>query len=182
MEPRSVEDVLKLEAAGDPMKFLFFWGHQPTRSGESCLSQWWEREFTADGVAYRSAEHYMMAAKARLFGDERTEARILAAGHPREAKDLGRQVRAFDEEVWVAHRFELVVRGNVAKFGQDRALRTYLLGTGRRILVEASPLDRVWGIGLRADDERAGRPSQWRGLNLLGFALMEARARLVEED
>jgi ribA/ribD-fused uncharacterized protein len=183
MEPRSVEDVLKLEAAGDPMKFLFFWGGLPTRTGEigkSCLSQWWEGTFTENGVAYRSAEHYMMAAKARLFGDERTEARILAAGHPREAKGLGRQVRAFEEEVWLAHRFDLVVQGNVAKFGGDPALRAYLLGTGRRILVEASPLDRVWGIGLGAEDERAARPSQWRGLNLLGFALMEARARLCQ--
>lgn len=183
MEPRSVEDVLKLEAAGNPMKFLFFWGHQPARSGEigqGCLSQWWEGPFIENGVVYQSAEHYMMAGKARLFGDEQTAARILAAGHPKEAKDLGRQVKAFDDAVWSARRFDVVVRGNVAKFGQDPALRAYLLGTGRRILVEASPLDRVWGIGLRAEDERAGRPAEWLGLNLLGFALMEARARLSE--
>src|SRR4051794_12376036 len=98
MEPRSVEDVLNREAAGEPMKFLFFWGHRPTRSGEigkGCLSQWWECAFTVDGVAYRSAEHCMMAAKARLFGDDKTAARIVAAGHPKEAKDLGRRVEAF---------------------------------------------------------------------------------------
>jgi ribA/ribD-fused uncharacterized protein len=181
VQPRSVEDVLKLEEAGDPMRFLFFWGHRPARPGEigkGCLSQWWECAFTENGVAYRSAEHYMMAAKARLFGDDGTAARIVSAGHPKEAKDLGRQVEAFDEAVWAAHRFDLVVRANVAKFGQDRALGAYLLGTRRRILVEASPLDRVWGIGLAAEDERAGRPSEWLGLNLLGFALMEARARL----
>jgi ribA/ribD-fused uncharacterized protein len=146
--------------------------------GRGCLSQWWEGSFSENGIVYPSAEHYMMAGKARLFGDERTEARILAAGHPKEATGLGRQVKAFDEAAWVAQRFELVARGNVAKFGQDPALRAYLLGTGRRILVEASPLDRLWGIGLRAEDQRARRPSQWLGLNLLGFALMEARFRL----
>jgi ribA/ribD-fused uncharacterized protein len=182
-EPRSVQDVRRLEEQGRPLKFLFFWGHRPDgagRVGKGCLSQWWEGDFSVDGVAYRSAEHWMMAHKARLFGDEKSFERIIAAVHPHEAKNLGRQVRGFDEDTWVAHRSEIVMAGNIAKFGQDPALRDYLLGTGRRILVEASPLDRIWGIGLSAEDERAASPSRWRGLNLLGFALMEARARLRE--
>jgi ribA/ribD-fused uncharacterized protein len=129
-------------------------------------------------VTYRSAEHWMMAGKARLFGDGQMWERVVAARHPREAKEAGRRVRGFDEAVWAAERFALVVAGNVAKFGQDAALRGFLLGTGARVLVEASPLDRVWGIGLAADDPRAQDPASWRGLNLLGFALMEARARL----
>ncbi|HEX2312952.1 MAG TPA: NADAR family protein [Thermomonospora sp.] len=181
-EPRSVADVRALEDQGQPLKFVFFWGHQPSRTGEvgkSCLSQWWEAPFTVDGVTYRSAEHWMMAHKARLFGDDRTFDRVIAAATPGEAKKLGREVRDFDEDTWTAHRFDIVTEGNVAKFGQDPALRAYLLGTRRRILVEASPLDRIWGIGLREDDERATVPSRWRGLNLLGFALMEARARLA---
>lgn len=178
MEPRSVEDVRRLHAEGAAPKYLFFWGHRPTRSGKHVLSQWFERDFEDGGTLYRSAEHYMMAAKARLFGDGETEALILAAGHPAEVKKLGRRVRGFDEERWAAHRFELVVQGNVAKFGGDPHLRGYLLGTGDRVLVEASPLDRIWGIGLAEDDERATDPERWNGLNLLGFALMEARARL----
>jgi ribA/ribD-fused uncharacterized protein len=159
-----------------------FWGHQPQPDGsvgKGVLSQWWPCRFTVDGVDYASAEHWMMAGKARLFGDEASVPPILAARTPAEAKSLGRLVRGFDEERWAAERFELVVRGNVAKFGQDPALRAYLLGTGGRVLVEASPRDRVWGIGLGAAHEAATDPARWRGENLLGFALMEARARLA---
>jgi ribA/ribD-fused uncharacterized protein len=179
--PRSVADVCRLQERGGRMKFLFFWGHQPSRSGDvgqSCLSQWWESEFSVDGVPYRTSEHWMMAHKAQLFGDEESFARIVEAGHPRQAKELGRKIRSFDEETWVAHRFEIVAAGNTAKFGQHPELKAYLLGTRARILVEASPLDRIWGIGLPADDDRAAKPQEWNGMNLLGFALMEARARL----
>jgi ribA/ribD-fused uncharacterized protein len=118
-------------------------------------------------------------AKAWLFGDHETAAKILAAGHPGEAKKLGRAVRDFDETVWDAHRFDLVVRGNIAKFGQHPELKEFLLGTRNRVIVGASPLDRIWGIGLAADDRRAASPAAWRGLNLLGFALMAAREALA---
>lgn len=180
--PRSVEELLALLAGGERLKYVWFWGHRPRRDGEvgqGCLSQWWPAPFEAGGVRYATAEHWMMAGKARLFGDAEAERRAIAAVHPKQAKDVGRSVRGFDEEVWAAHRFELVVRGGVLKFGQHPALRDYLLGTGSRVLVEASPVDRVWGIGLAADDERAQDPARWRGLNLLGFALMEARQRLA---
>lgn len=120
----------------------------------------------------------MMAAKARLCGDAETAGKILAAPHPGAAKALGRQVRGFDEQRWVQHRFEVVVAGNLAKFGQHRQLGDFLAGTGSRVLVEASPRDRVWGIGLAADDERARSPERWQGLNLLGFSLMEVRRQL----
>ncbi|MER6302821.1 NADAR family protein [Kitasatospora sp. NPDC001539] len=179
---RNREDLAALMAAGAQPKWVMFWGHTPRKGGgtnQECLSQWWPCRFTVDGVAYPSAEHWMMAGKARMFGDEAVEQRILAARTPAEAKKLGRLVRGFDDQVWAAGRFDLVVEGNVAKFSQDEALRAYLLGTGGRVLVEASPLDRIWGIGLAADDVRAERPVEWRGLNLLGFALMEARARLA---
>ncbi|MEU8205175.1 NADAR family protein [Streptosporangium sp. NPDC049046] len=158
-----------------------FWGHRPPRSGgvgAGCLSQWWPADFVVDGVVYRTAEHFMMAGKARLFGDEESAAAIVAADHPGQVKDLGRRVRGFDEEKWTAARFDLVVRGNFAKFGRHADLREFLLGTGERVLVEASPVDRVWGIGLAADDERAEKPELWPGLNLLGFALMEVRHAL----
>ncbi|WP_329317826.1 NADAR family protein [Streptomyces sp. NBC_01262] len=180
-EARSREELAGLTQRGARPKYLFFWGHRPQRDGaigQSSLSQWWPSPFTVDGVTYPTAEHWMMAGKARLFGDDAALARILGAPQPGAAKKLGRQVRGFDEDTWIRHRWDLVVDGNVAKFGQDTALREYLLGTGSRVLVEASPLDRVWGIGLAADDERTADPASWRGLNLLGFALMEARERL----
>lgn len=179
--PRTVADLCRIEARGGRLKFVFFWGHQPQRDGSvgaGCLSQWWPAPFAVDGTRYPTGEHFMMERKARLFGDADVAARILAARHPGAAKALGRQVRGFDEAAWNAHRYAIVVAANTAKFGQHPALREFLLGTGDRVLVEASPLDRVWGIGLAAGDERSGRPSAWRGLNLLGFALMEVRANL----
>ncbi|MER8186578.1 NADAR family protein [Kitasatospora sp. NPDC094015] len=181
-DARTREELSALVRAGARPKYLLFWGHRPERDGSvgaGALSQWWPAGFTVDGDHYPTAEHWMMAGKARLFGDEEIVPRILAARTPAEAKKLGRLVRGFDEPRWAAERFDLVVRGNVAKFGADEELRGYLLGTSGRVLVEASPLDRLWGIGLAADAEGAVDPLRWRGLNLLGFALMEARARLA---
>ncbi len=168
--------------AGARVRYLHFWGHRPRpdgRVGPSCLSQWWPSPFTVDGVEYATAEHWMMASKARLFGDEEAEREAVAASSPATAKKVGRLVRGFDEARWERERFGIVVEGSVHKFAAHDDLRAYLLGTRGRVLVEASPLDRVWGIGLAADDERAADPAQWRGPNLLGFALMEARERLL---
>ncbi len=181
MSPRTVAELTALVEAGRKPKYLMFWGHQPQPDGsvgQGCLSQWWPTAFTADGHGFASAEHYMMWRKAMLFRDTASAARILAVDHPQEAKGLGREVRGFDQAVWERERFGIVVAGSVAKFGQDDALRAYLLSTGQRVLVEASPVDAVWGIGLSARDDAAWDPRRWAGLNLLGFALMEARARL----
>jgi hypothetical protein len=179
---RDVSSLAAAVAAGGRPKLLFFWGHTPKVDGAMgawVLSQWYPAPFEVDGVRYSTAEHWMMAEKARLFGDEKARAEILAVHGPADAKHKGRQVRGFSDEVWDARRFELVVEGNVHKFSHNPALRQYLLEETRgHVLVEASPVDRVWGIGLAQDDPRATKPSQWRGLNLLGFALMEARARL----
>lgn len=179
----SQEALIREVRAGTRVKYLHFWGHRPRpdgRVGASCLSQWWPSPFTVDGVTYATAEHWMMAGKARLFGDEVALARVLAAGHPSQAKKAGRLVRGFDEETWARERFGIVVEGSVHKFAADEELRAYLLGTGERVLVEASPVDRVWGIGLAADNPAAEDPERWRGPNLLGFALMGARERLRE--
>ncbi|MEU9391435.1 NADAR family protein [Streptomyces sp. NPDC048324] len=177
----SREALVREVHAGARVKYLHFWGHRPLpdgRIGASCLSQWWPAPFTVDGVTYGTAEHWMMAGKARLFADAEAERRILAAGHPSQAKKEGRLVRGFDEETWRRERFAVVVEGSVHKFAAHPELREFLLNTGDRVLVEASPVDRVWGIGLAADDEAATDPERWRGPNLLGFALMEARERL----
>ncbi|GGS11401.1 hypothetical protein GCM10010252_58430 [Streptomyces aureoverticillatus] len=178
---RSVESLLTAARAGQRLKYLYFWGHAPRRDGAlgaSCFSQWWPSPFTSDGVEYATAEHWMMAEKARLFGDADAERAVLSARTPAEAKRAGRLVRGFDEAVWARERFRVVVEGSVRKFSSDEALLAHLVGTGERVLVEASPVDPVWGVGLAADDPRIGDPAGWRGLNLLGFALMAARERL----
>lgn len=175
--------LLQAVRSGLRPKYLFFWGHKPLPSGEigkPCLSQWWLSSFIVDGVYYATAEHFMMAEKARLFGDEEARARILKATNPGAAKRFGRQVRGFDEHAWEQSRIEIAVQGNLAKFSQNPELREFLLNTKDRVLVEASPVDRIWGIGLAADDGRVENPEQWRGLNLLGFTLMEVRHRLQE--
>jgi len=183
-EVRTVDQLVGFIHDGGRPKYLAFWGHEPLSTGQpgkGCLSQWWSSAFTVDGQTYATAEHYMMTAKALLFGDAAAAARIRSAMHPMTAKELGRQVRGFDEDRWAERRFDLVVTGNLAKFGQHPDLRDFLLGTGDRVVVEASPRDRIWGIGLAADHEHAESPEKWPGLNLLGFALMEVRHQLRSE-
>lgn len=172
-----VEDLVSRYKAGEPLEYVFFWGHQASKKGvtAACFSQWYLAPFEVEGQPYISAEHYMMAEKAALFGDQETRARIIEASDPNAAKALGRQVRGFDEALWVRERFGIVVKANQAKFSQNAELGAFLQATGERIIVEASPVDRVWGIGLAKDDERAVRPDRWRGLNLLGFGLMRVR-------
>jgi len=120
----------------------------------------------------------MMAEKARVFGDSESELRILSAPNPGAAKRFGREVRGFDQRIWDSRRWGIAIAGNLAKFTQNPKLSEFLLGTGRRVLVEASPVDSIWGVGLAVDDEGIENPEQWRGLNLLGFALMEVRSIL----
>ena len=167
---------------GQSFEYRLFWGHRARRDGalsDTCFSQWWPCAFTLEGVSYSSAEQYMMAEKARLFGDAEIRAQILATPEPTLQKQLGRQVHHYDEATWAYNRFEVVTIGNIAKFGQDPRLRAYLLATGNAVLVEASPTDSVWGIGLAAEHPDATTPGAWRGENLLGFALMRARMVLA---
>jgi hypothetical protein len=183
-DTRAVDQLVGFILDGGQPEYLLFWGHQPPPAGgvgKGCLSQWWPVAFTVDDVAYPSAEHFMMSAKALLFGDTETAERIQAAPNPGAAKALGREVRGFDEQIWAERRFDLVVTGNLAKFGQHPDLRDFLLATNQ-VLVEASPRDRIWGIGLAASDDRATSPERWDGLNLLGFALMEVRHQLRFQD
>ena len=184
MVPLDLDSLLAALAAGACFGYRFFWGHRPRPDGQpsdSVFSQWWACRFEVDGQTYTSAEQFMMAGKARLFGDAETLAQILAAADPSKCKALGRKVRGFVEEQWAAARFDLVTRGNLAKFEQHPRRRAWLLATGEDLLVEASPMDRVWGIGLARTDERAQDPRQWQGQNLLGFALVRTRAILRQE-
>ncbi|MGB0129528.1 MAG: NADAR family protein [Rhodocyclaceae bacterium] len=176
-----IEDLRSRFNSGERLEYVFFWGNQPSKHGvtPACLSQWYESPFVVEGRRYPTAEHFMMAEKAALFEDEEVLSLVLGAPDPSAAKALGRRVQGFDQTVWLEHRFSLVVRGNEAKFSQNPALRRYLVETGTRVLVEASPVDPVWGIGLAQNDERANNPNQWRGLNLLGFALMQVRSNMA---
>lgn len=188
-QPRNpIHDLASLQAqlaAGQALKYLFFWGHTAAPGagsvGKECLSQWYQAAFEVDGISYATAEHWMMAEKARLFGDEPNRQAIISASHPEQAKKYGRLVQHFDADAWEAARFGIVVRGNAAKFGQHPALRRFLLDTQEQVLVEASPVDAIWGIGLAQNDARALNPARWRGLNLLGFALMEVRTQLGQQ-
>lgn len=166
--------------SGERFKYVFFWSHQPGKGGISaaCLSQWYDASFLVEGQRYATAEQFMMAEKAALFDDENTRLKILEASTPGAAKALGRSVSEFDYEKWAENRFDIVVRANRAKFRQNPELGNFLKQTGNRILVEASPVDRIWGIGLNQDNERAVNPNLWLGLNLLGFALMQVRTEL----
>lgn len=177
-EVRSVADLVTALRRGERPEYLYFWGHRPRADGvlgPACLSQWWPAGIQVRGAHYPSAEHWLMAAKARLFGDHETAERIRHAPDPKEAKALGREIGAFEEREWRRHRVAAVIEGNLAKFGQHRELGRYLLDTGARVLVEASPVDEVWGIGLAREDEDAASPEHLPGQNLLGFALMEVR-------
>lgn len=173
---KNKDDLIKAIQNGLTPKYLFFWGHQGNKDiGKNCLSQWYIAQFELDKVIYPSTEHYMMAEKARLFKDDASLNQILNAKHPGEAKQLGHEIKDFDEQLWQDKRFDIVVKGNLAKFSQNEALGTFLLNTGNRILVEASPVDKIWGIGLTEHEPAAINPHLWPGLNLLGFALMRVR-------
>lgn len=166
------EVLLSIIRAGGRPEYVLFWG----RFGpEQVLSQWHHSPFTIDGVEYVTAEHWMMAEKARTFGDHDALASIMGSPHPDAAKRAGRLVRGYVDAVWSEKSYGVVARGSYEKFRQNPAEQAYLLSTGDKILVEASPYDRVWGVGRGPGDPLAADPSSWLGENRLGFALMDAR-------
>ncbi|QDT65542.1 NADAR family protein [Calycomorphotria hydatis] len=179
----SLDSLRQQCAAGKTFDYLYFWGHQPAKTGaitKSCLSQWFQAAFTVEDQFFPTAEHWMMASKARLFDDQETLSQILRAPDPKTAKQLGRKVRNFDDAVWRDNARRLVTEGNIAKFDQNEPLKQFLIATSECVLVEASPHDRIWGIGLKSDDDRAQHPDTWQGQNLLGFALMDVREALKQ--
>lgn len=161
------------------MDTVFFW-HEDRYGefGAGCLSQWADYGFIVQGVRYQNAEQFMMAGKAEVFHDPETKAKIMAATSPKDIKKLGREVKYFDEKRWGEVREKLVIEGNYAKFTQNPKLKKYLLDTGDALLVEASPYDKIWGIGLDAETAAQMDPKDWPGQNLLGKALMEVRAAI----
>ena len=146
------------------------------------MSQWFPCSFVVDGQYYNCAEQYMMTEKARIFGDEEIRQQILAEYSQMAMKKLGRKVKNYDDAVWKSVRFDVVVKGNLAKFSQNEKLRNFLISTDDKVLVEASPKDEVWGIGLDEHSSEASSPWKWKGTNLLGFALMEVRDKLRKQE
>ena len=149
---------------------VYFWG------GE--FSQWYPSIFEIDGVSYNCAEQYMMEQKAVLFGDTKMMGRIMTTKSPREQKAFGRKVKDFDATKWEAVAYDIVVRANIAKFSQNPELLKILLNTENREIVEASAEDTIWGIGLSPWDPLRFDKKNWKGTNLLGKAIMDAREEL----
>ena len=139
------------------------------------FSNWYMCPFTHDGILYNCSEQYMMDKKARLFNDTEVAEMIMEQVHPRKQKFLGRQVRGYTDSAWMSVCQEVMVAGLTSKFQQDPYSLKTLLDTGDTIIAEASPSDRIWGIGLSKDDIRALDESQWQGKNLLGRVLMKVR-------
>ncbi|MEO1140301.1 MAG: NADAR family protein [Pseudomonadota bacterium] len=151
-------------------KYHFYW------SGP--FSQWQRSEFEIDGLSFVTAEQAMMYFKAMLFEDRETGELILEAVDPGRQKALGRRVKNFSDSVWDANKYEIVYRINLEKFGQNKGLRRKLFQTGERRLVEASPVDTIWGIGLEASVADATPEALWPGRNLLGEILTKVREEL----
>lgn len=154
-------------------KFYFFWKHQ--------FGQWTLRDMKDnEGIVYNCCEQYMMAQKARLFDDISAFEKIMTEKNPEKQKELGRGVRNYNQGIWEENREIIVYEGNTLKFTQHEDLGKRLIATHPAILVEASPYDLVWGVGLSAKDPLILDEKNWRGLNLLGKALMRVREDLIK--
>jgi len=155
-------------------KYIFFYN--------SFFSQWTMRKMIIDDVEFNCCEQFMMAEKAKLFNDKDALEKIMKSSFPRDQKALGRRVSNFNKEKWNEVCREIVYNGNYAKFIQHNDLKLKLLETGDKIIVEASPFDRIWGIGLGEKDERCLDPKKWRGTNWLGEAIMDVRNKIRKEE
>lgn len=173
----TVETIREIYHKNPETQIIYFWGHTPNpkKVTAACFSQWYNCHFEVDGVTYHTAEQFMMAGKARLFGDNEVLAKIMSADDPRDYKQLGREIRNFDSKLWDANKLDIVVEGNKAKFSQNEDIRQFLLSTGDALIAEASPYDNIWGINLDREQALKGTVDQWQGENLLGCALMEVR-------
>jgi ribA/ribD-fused uncharacterized protein len=153
--------------------YVFFWG--------GICSQWYASEFEIDGQKFTCAEQYMMYKKALLFEDEDVANAVMRTQNPREQKALGRKVRGFDKDKWEEVCREYVYEGNYAKFTQNPELLEELISYGDREIVEASPYDKIWGIGLHETSPDIEDKSKWQGTNWLGEAIMRVRNELKTE-
>lgn len=173
----SLEKLRKDFNSGKKIDFLFFYGHTNDKKEvtKSSLSQWYIKDFRDNDLVFNCMEKYMMYNKALLFDDKDIANEILNNNQPKAIKELGRKVKNFNDEIWDKMKYKIVFTGNYYKFSQNTDLRNFLISTKNKVLVEASPYDKVWGIKMKYDDENIENPFYWKGENLLGFALMEVR-------
>ena len=164
-----LKDTLKIIDEG---AYTFFW---KIDENNGQFSNWYRSDFVIDDFQYFCVEQYMMAQKAKLFHDSKRYTAILRANTPGECKDLGKLVTPYDEKAWAAVRYDVVKKGNRAKFEQNPELKKLLLATGDSIMAEASPKDKVWGIAMKDTEAVKKTPAEWPGQNLLGKILMELR-------
>lgn len=155
-------------------EYLFFF------QDNTPFSNWFIIDFIKDNIKFCCTEQYMMYRKAVLFNDEEAMVKILKTKSPKMHKQYGRKVQNFDEQTWNNNREQIMIDGLYEKFSQNVVLKDYLVNTGDKILVEASPYDKVWGVGLSADNPKIRDSKNWKGLNLLGKSLMVTRDRLKE--
>ena len=154
--------------------YIFFWG--------GIYSQWYHAPFVINDIGYNCAEQYMMARKAFMFDDYSILHRIMQTPDPKEQKALGRKVHGFDATAWSEVATMVVFRGNLAKFSQNDNLKAAILQSDNKIIVEASPYDKIWGIGLAEDDPKRFDQENWLGKNLLGQVLMEVRGAIRDAE
>ncbi len=150
---------------------VYFWG-DPT------LSNWGPAPFTYKENKFYNSEQAFMWEKALCFGDTETANQILETSNPRTAKDLGRLVKNYDEKIWETKRFDAMFNVCLAKFSQNKPRLETLLSTGNKTIVEASPYDKVWGVGIHWTDDEILDENNWKGQNLLGRVLMKVREQL----
>eukprot|EP00039_Didymoeca_costata_P016774 m.305025 g.305025 ORF g.305025 m.305025 type:complete len:207 (-) comp16446_c4_seq5:1660-2280(-) len=146
----------------------------------SCAGSLPEQLQTIKDISF--SEKAIMLCKAALFDDQNVFAQLLKATTPRQAKQLGRQVQGFDDAIWKQHVLEIARDVVTQKFEQVDGLKDVLLSTGDALICEATRNDKIWGIGLNSNDQGALVPKQWKGSNILGWALMEAREALREDE
>ena len=150
---------------------IYFW---KTSDKYGSFSQWYKSDFTdINDIKYNCAEQFMMYQKAILFGDNDVANEILNESNPKNIKALGRKIKNFNQQLWDENKFEIVIAGNFYKFTQNDQLKSILLKTGNQDIAEASPLDKIWGIGI--DEKTARSGAECQGENLLGKALMVVR-------
>lgn len=153
-------------------KFVFFWGK------EDIFSNFYYAPFRHHGIIFKWSEQAVMYRKAKLFGAYNIAEEILRAKTPKQCKDLGRSEKIpFNEDVWVRNREKIYKEVLLDKFSIP-ILKRELLSTKDKTLVEASPYDKIWGIGLGENHPYAEIPEKWQGKNLLGNVLMKVRHEL----
>jgi ribA/ribD-fused uncharacterized protein len=154
--------------------YHFFWNGP--------FSQWYKSDFIENGKTFCTAEQYMMYHKAKLMGDTDTADRIMGTRNAKRQKELGREIKPFDGVKWDEYKERIVYNGNLLKFSQNEELKRELLATDNKILVEASPFDTIWGIGMTEDEAKNTHPINWRGKNLLGITLTAVKAAIKDKQ